>query len=209
MIKKQPDTIINRQPFIGYYRNFLSSEECDYIISNQDFDRLRYKVDANNNNVQDETFTNSLGRYLSMDEINHVNLFGKLKDTFELETAAQAEIFHLAKYPDGGHLTLHHDYRVNSSIETRRATFVLWLNDDFAGGEMHFPRLNLQVRPKKGCGIFFMYGPNFNNEIMIHESKVNTGGPKYMLPVFMRAPEFKETCVNQWKQRYKLESVEF
>jgi prolyl 4-hydroxylase len=208
-MKIQPTSTIHNEPYIGYYRNFLSAEECDYILLNQEFNQLRYKVDSYNNSVQDENFTLSYGRHPTMDEILHIDLINKIKNAFDLESATQAETFHLAKYPDGGYLVPHHDYRPNSRIDKRFATFVLWLNDDFNGGELHFPRLNLQIRPKKGCGVFFRYGKNANNDIMIHESKVNTGGPKYMLPIFMRVAEFMDEYKQEWKNRYNLESIDF
>jgi len=210
MIKIQPTTVISSSSYIGYYRNFLSSDECDFITKNQNFGSLRTKVNAGGQYEQDENFTLSHGRLLTIDEINNINLVQKLKDTFDLSSVTQAEPFLLARYPENGFLRLHHDRRPNSPIMRRMATLILYFNDDYEGGELHFPRLNLQIRPKKGSGVFFTYGNNPDADAnLIHESKINTGNAKYMLPVFMRVPEFIDEYKEDWKKRHNLESIDF
>jgi hypothetical protein len=54
----------------------------------------------------------------------------------------------IRSYGDG--MPVHHDddpYRLNV---TTRYGFVLYLNDDYTGGEIYYPKLNIEYKPKVG-----------------------------------------------------------
>jgi hypothetical protein len=56
---------------------------------------------------------------------------------------------------------------------------VLYLNDDYEGGELHFPNQGIRIKPKAGSVIIFPSVPPF-----LHESTKIISGTKYMSPGF-------------------------
>jgi hypothetical protein len=62
---------------------------------------------------------------------------------------------HLFHYATGQAFRLHADYLNRPDASERIATFLLYLNDDFGGGETWFPRAPLKARPAAGGGLYF------------------------------------------------------
>lgn len=60
----------------------------------------------------------------------------------------------LIKYPEGGLFKEHIDVYNNNSH--RAFTIILYLNDDFEGGETGFPNLNYKCKPKVGRALIFL-----------------------------------------------------
>jgi len=61
-------------------------------------------------------------------------------------------------------------------------TFIIYLNDDFAGGNTtFFPRRSkgVCVEPKKGSALLFWHGSHPNSPM--HEGSLCEGGTKYVL----------------------------
>jgi hypothetical protein len=56
-------------------------------------------------------------------------------------------------------------------------SLVAYLNDDYEGGEIHFPNQNITIKPKAGSLIIFP-----SQEPFIHEVKTITSGTRYMSP---------------------------
>lgn len=93
------------------------------------------------------------------------------------------------RYQDGGYLKQHRDNHLPVSIQEslvhgavpgyyrhsklKIMTFVFYLNDDYEGGEIHFPELNLKVKPKAGSVI--MFPPH-----LLHEA-FDVKGTKYIM----------------------------
>jgi hypothetical protein len=71
------------------------------------------------------------------------------------------EIPQVQKYSVGQQFDEHYDFfNVDGNYVTdndRIATMIVYLNDNFVGGETYFPKLDLSYVPKKGSAIFFEY----------------------------------------------------
>ena len=71
----------------------------------------------------------------------------------------------------------------------RYATFLLYLNDDFTGGETYFPKRNKKIVPKKGTAALF-FNLDENNidklENSMHAGLPPTSGIKWMCNVWVR-----------------------
>lgn len=59
----------------------------------------------------------------------------------------------VSRYTSGSHIKPHKDTGVFTT--SRIATLVLYLNDEYEGGELYFPDLSLEIRPKSGDVISF------------------------------------------------------
>lgn len=60
---------------------------------------------------------------------------------------------------------------------------VLYLNDDYSGGELFFPKLNLEVKPEPGSLVIFP-----GTELYEHGVRPVKEGPiRYVIPVFIKS----------------------
>lgn len=70
-----------------------------------------------------------------------------------------------------------------SEVEDR--SVLLYLNDDYTGGELFFPKLNLEIKPKPGTLIFFE-----GNEYTVHGVKEINSGSRINLISFLWPIEY-------------------
>jgi Rps23 Pro-64 3,4-dihydroxylase Tpa1-like proline 4-hydroxylase len=83
----------------------------------------------------------------------------------------------ISKYFTGSSMGKHTDSSPNPTIENISA--VLYLNDDYSGGEIAFPDQGVVIKPTAGSLVIFPSIPPF-----FHESREITSGTKYMSPAF-------------------------
>ncbi len=86
------------------------------------------------------------------------------------------ERFRVYRYTPGQRFKAHFDgYFVRApQVEESALTFMVYLNDEFMGGETEFFDYQRVVRPATGTGLFF-YHP------VLHEGREVTSGVKYVL----------------------------
>ena len=86
------------------------------------------------------------------------------------------------------------DLGVPCIANQRIATVLMYLNDDFEGGETRFPHLNVSVKPKKGKALFFWVSDQRSrlvyNETLHGGDPVRTG-EKWIATQWIRAPGAK------------------
>jgi Rps23 Pro-64 3,4-dihydroxylase Tpa1-like proline 4-hydroxylase len=80
---------------------------------------------------------------------------------------------HLLRYDEGGYLPAHSDHGVSS----RNLSTVMYLNDNYEGGEIEFKHSNVRIKPDAGSVIFFP-----SNFLYVHEVYPITKGSRYSLP---------------------------
>lgn len=80
---------------------------------------------------------------------------------------------HLLKYGVGGHLPAHQDQGISSRV----LSSVMYLNDNYEGGEIEFLNSNVKIRPEAGSIIFFP-----SNFLYVHEVFPITQGFRYSMP---------------------------
>ena len=99
------------------------------------------------------------------------------------------QIFH---YAEGQEIKPHYDYlydgesgygRDGSYQGDRIATFLLYLNDDYEGGELDFPRVGVRHRGRKGDGVYFAHvdGDGKPDKLSLHAALPIIKGEKYIL----------------------------
>ena len=81
----------------------------------------------------------------------------------------------ILKYSAGGYLPLHQDL----GISTRVLSTVIYLNDDYEGGNINFPEVNVTIKPKSGSILLFP-----SNFVYAHEVQKIINGTRYCLPNF-------------------------
>ena len=79
------------------------------------------------------------------------------------------------RYQVGQHFGVHQDQSYAADERTRSLlTFMVYLNDDFGGGETEFVDLKRTVVPKTGAALLFQH-------MLLHAGATVTSGIKYVL----------------------------
>jgi hypothetical protein len=81
----------------------------------------------------------------------------------------------IKKWNQGQHMGPHFDGQDGDS--TLAFSLVAYINDDYEGGEIHFPNQNVTIKPKSGSLIMFP-----SQQPYIHEVKPIISGTRYMSP---------------------------
>jgi hypothetical protein len=70
----------------------------------------------------------------------------------------------------------------------RKITFLLYLNDSYAGGETTFPELGIVTRGASGDGLFFInaHDDRSPDRSMLHTGSPPTAGEKWIVSQFIR-----------------------
>lgn len=121
-------------------------------------------------------------------------LFGALQKTFDHYTKelypfaeknikSREQTMHLLKYDESGHLPAHQDQGISSRV----LSVLLYLNDDYEGGEIEFQNSGIKFKPKEGSVLFFP-----SNFLYVHEVYPVTKGPRYALPNWYHNIPFSE-----------------
>lgn len=79
----------------------------------------------------------------------------------------------LLKYSAGNNMPPHSDHGVTSRV----ISCILYLNDNYSGGELYFPYLDVLFKPTAGSVVFFP-----SNFIYTHEVKKINSGTRYSYP---------------------------
>lgn len=86
---------------------------------------------------------------------------------------SREQTIHLLKYGPGGHLPAHQDQGVSSRV----LSSVMYLNDNYVGGEIEFINSGVKLKPEAGSIIFFP-----SNFLYVHEVYPITDGFRYSMP---------------------------
>ncbi|WP_374570421.1 2OG-Fe(II) oxygenase [Phenylobacterium sp.] len=154
-------------PRVRSIKGFASPEVCDWIITAVR-DRMSRAMMYNPETKQDEPHpgrTNS-GVFLDVHTTDVVISLVRMKMSLTLKIPeACFEPTQVLHYRVGEQIAPHFDFlekremidvRTGAPYEGQRiVTFLLYLNDDFTGGETEFPRAGVKFRGAKGDALFF------------------------------------------------------
>lgn len=113
---------------------------------------------------------------------NVKNLFATLYDNFSVS---------LQRYKEGHSITPHRDYWIYELPYHIRYGICIYYNDDYEGGELHYPELNITHKPKPGSLV--MHGGN-----ILHTSLPVKGDViRYFSTTFIRGTKENPITLNQ------------
>lgn len=108
------------------------------------------------------------------------------------------QIFH---YSVGQEIKAHYDFlydgrggygREGKYQGDRLATFLMWLNDDYEGGELEFTKVGYRCRGKSGDGVFFASQRDGKpDKQSLHAAKPVSKGEKYILSQWIHDRPFE------------------
>ncbi len=170
--------------------NFLTAEECDEII-NMSLDKLEdSKVYGDTDHIQ-ENHRVSKQCWLGNEMSDVVEKFSKQSERATSSQGKYQEMLQVVRYEQGGFFNSHYDQtpgdeefckRMNGPYGPRKYTVLVYLNDDYDGGETFFPNINKEVKPEKGKAVIFE-NVDSNNVIIkesLHGGRPVTSGTKWI-----------------------------
>lgn len=166
-------------PQIFLIENFLSTNECNTFIEKAELQTFEEaKINIQGSQIINKMVRNN-DRLLFFDESLARNLWSKLKEYVPASIGSSKaiglnEMFRIYRYEVGQRFKMHRDgsYERNNS-EFSIFSFLIYLNDDFKGGETEFRKIST-VSPKTGMALVFHHP-------LRHEGKEITLGVKYVL----------------------------
>lgn len=162
---------------IKYFKNFISSSNVEEILSySKKFDNLFLEYGNGEKEFKfqsgDHIIKNDKAVFDALDKIANL-VFEKVKLEYPYRfLEISKDQIHIAKFENGPGMHEHFDISRPNDIAT-----ILYLNDDYIGGEIYFPEYSISIKPKAGDLVMFP-----DNEMYVHGVKGVSGGPRYTLP---------------------------
>jgi hypothetical protein len=201
---------------IVLYKNFLTNEEAQKTISVLENQAKNEKIEWS-----PISFYESYSSILPNDndeEIKNEGLpstfFSDIKQGIIEAVASVHDIdnskivqigYHAQKWEPGAYARIHSDNTDEqgnpSAFERSRYAGFLYLNDDFEGGLLNFPKNNIAIAPETGMLAVFSGGYENMHEVTLIEK-----GLRYTLGSFWddrEESEYPEELREQWKEEIK------
>jgi prolyl 4-hydroxylase len=112
----------------------------------------------------------------------------KLSQVFDI-SSLRLEPPQLTRYEPDQFYKDHWDYFFDENLQgnNRVITAIVYLNDDFTGGNTTFPLLNISIAPKVGRLLYFMYDYDSDiNQLTKHSGDTVTSGVKQIVTIWIR-----------------------
>lgn len=192
--------VLSADPQVQAFENFVSPAVCDWLIERA---RTRLTPSRVYDAVKGETLvsttrTNSVANFSIADvELLHLLLQSRMSVACR-QPMRNMEAPAVLHYALGEQISDHYDF-VDPAIPNyqeelarngqRVVTFLLYLNDDYEGGETAFPRLGFTHKGRRGEGLFFVNAladmqPDLR---MLHAGRPPTNGEKWIVSQFIRS----------------------
>jgi prolyl 4-hydroxylase len=185
--------IISQDPYVALYPGLFSGAECKYlavlgtpwleratVLGLDGQPRMDLVRDAESCSVP------NLAEDLVVQAINRC--IAKATGT----QASWGEPLNILTYAPGQQYKPHHDGTGADNVSVRTLTALIWLNDQFEGGETDFPKINVRVRGAVGDMLVFK-NVRENGEFderMIHAGLPVTQGVKWMASRWIRSEPY-------------------
>ena len=190
---------LSRSPEICAFRGLIPEPVCDWLIerSSGRLNRALVYDAASGKDYASEIRTNSWAQFdLMASELIHllVQLRMEAACGLPLHCMEATAILH---YSVGEQISSHYDfvdpqltdYELELAKNGQRVlTFLIYLNDDYEGGETEFPRLGLTHKGTKGEGLYLV-NAHENGEPdtrTLHAGRPPTRGEKWVVSQFVR-----------------------
>lgn len=147
--------VVSKRPRIRLFRGFFTQAECEHVLKvAEGLYQPSMVYNAARQLVRDpiRTSDGATLHWLVEDPAVHALLrrIGRATGT----DASQGEASQVLRYQPGQEYKPHYDY-LRASENQRIVTALVWLNDDYQGGETAFLRTGQKLRGRKGDAVVF------------------------------------------------------
>jgi prolyl 4-hydroxylase len=192
---------LSESPLVRHFPDFAGAEVCEWLIDKSRGRLVRAPVYSQTTRTEkiSETRTNTwaLFNVLEADLVSVLVQARMCANTgVPLRCLEPLSVLH---YAVGEQITEHFDFvdplrTPNYDQELaengqRIVTFLVYLNDDYAGGKTEMPELGISHKGRKGEGLFFVNAhPNGDpDRRTVHAGRPPTHGDKWVVSQFMRS----------------------
>ncbi|HEX8064580.1 MAG TPA: 2OG-Fe(II) oxygenase [Allosphingosinicella sp.] len=184
---------LSEAPSVTAAQNFLSEAECHYLIAAGEPDlRPSAVVDpATGRMVPHPVRSSDAAVFGVYAEDLVVNALNRRIATLSGTRLDQGEPLQLLRYRPGGEYKPHMD-ALPAEPNQRLWTVLVYLSDDYEGGETRFPNTGLSFRGRAGDALLFRNaGPDGRADpLSLHAGLPVTKGTKYLASRWIRAAKF-------------------
>lgn len=193
-------TIRSDVPRVSTFDDLLPPEVCELLTSFADgrLERARVYDPARRQEIVVAHRSNTVAVFgVDSIEVVHVLLQARMAAACGLSERCM-EAPTVLHYAPGEEIRDHYDF-VDPSISDdypaeiarngqRLITFIIYLNDDYDGGETAFPKLGFEHKGRRGGGIYFVNAlPDLSPDMrMVHAGRPTTRGEKWIVTQFIR-----------------------
>ncbi|WP_444995100.1 2OG-Fe(II) oxygenase [Aliikangiella sp. IMCC44359] len=190
------------KPKIVMFDNLLTHQECDQII---ELSKTRLTPSTVINRVSgtydQSNVRTSSGACFKRGENQLIKKIEKRISELVHCPVSQGEPIQTLNYAVGAEYKPHYDYfdprdpgnqNVLAMGGQRYATIIMYLNNVKAGGSTVFPRLGLDILPRKGGALFFAYSnpSGFLDELTFHGGSPVQAGEKWIATKWLRLDDY-------------------
>ena len=191
--------VLHADPLVKKFPQFLSAPVCRWLIrlsSQRLKPALVYDAD-NKKNYQSETRTNSIAEFnLVENELLHFLIQQKMSAACGIPMV-QMEGTAILNYKPGEEISDHFDF-VDPAMPNyeqeiidngqRIITFLIYLNEEYDGGETVFTELDLSYKGSTGDGMYFVNAlPDGSSDLRSkHAGRPTLSGEKWIVSQFIR-----------------------
>lgn len=170
-------------------QNFITEEELDQVTQ---FLSLTDESDWNVNDVQYDFWKNKvLDRKLIYPDSKFIDFYKRICSLFSGKVEVTG--INLQRYKKGDAMGEHTDDHDGHRLNNQRVFYgaVLYYNDDYEGGELKYPDLDIIHKPKKGSLV--LHG----GSILHGTTPVKNDVTRYMSTVFVKHQVGEEVSLNK------------
>jgi prolyl 4-hydroxylase len=202
--RKRVEEFANESKLCGgvYYMEipkFLSERECDALVE-ASVDLRPSEIGGLDVSVLDKSIRQSMQTWYPPGAHRVTDAIRKKTKALVESTGClrgrrtKFEHVQVVRYGKGGKYDAHYDgdecEKASCPRDQRLATLLVYLNDDFDGGNTHFPLLNASVVPEKGKALFFWVADEETRDLFektLHAGVPVTRGRKWIANQWVRA----------------------
>jgi prolyl 4-hydroxylase len=199
--RASPADIKNQDPRISTFKGLLRPEICQFLISltHGKLEPAKVYDPVNREDIVAAHRNNTIATFgIDSVELCHVLLQGRMSAACGIPER-HMEAPSVLHYFPGEQIADHFDFVDPKSTPDyageiarngqRIITFIVYLNDDYVGGETDFPTLNVVNKGQTGEGIYFVnaladLSPDLR---MLHAGRPTTQGEKWVVTQFIRS----------------------
>ena len=176
-------------PEAAHFPNFLSGDECAFLIEGaQGAMQPSMVIDPRTGSfVADPIRRSDVAPFPLVSESPFIHAINRRIARATRTNVSQGEPLQVLRYADGQEYRQHLDAIPNAENQ-REFTFLIYLNEGYAGGETVFPNAGLTVRGKAGDAFLFRNTVDGDPDpVTAHIGKPVTEGVKYLASRWIRA----------------------
>ena len=157
--------------------NFISNSDCDKIIKTLTDMKKNEKLEKRGP-LKQRLMRSNIPQIQDIVKSYGIKTIGTVKSLYNLENELFLSDYGVFISESGYDMNYHIDTEnSNNSFTHLEYSAVIYLNNDFEGGEVHFPNIDFLYKPKAGDAIFFPA----NDLEYLHGVKSITDGQRFTM----------------------------